>query len=157
MKKIILKIGLISLIMFLFTGLTVFALDETITVGAESPQGVIFTLVAGDYVAEISGGAVSLFLPIHPQYEWLYGLAIGTDTKGGQDIANIGTLYYEPIPKVFTQAQAEKQALLAKAQKETGTSLRFTLKENKQVRFWVSDFDYSDNSGSLRVRICSIK
>ena len=143
--------------MFLFTGLTVFALDETITVGAESPQGVVFVLSAGDYIAEISGGAVSLFLPIHPQYEWLYGLAIGTDTKGGQDIASIGTLYYEPIPKAFTQVQAEKQALLAKGRQETGTSLKFTLKKNKQVRFWVSDFDYSDNSGSLRVRIYSIK
>jgi len=153
----IFKFSFIYLVMFLFTSFTVFALDKTITIPAENPQGVILTLSSGDYGIEVAGGAVTLFLPIHPQYEWLYGLAIGTDTEGGQDIANIGTLYFEPDPKVFTQAEAEKQALLAKSREENGTILQFTLEKESQVRFWVSDFDYSDNNGSLRVRIYSLR
>lgn len=157
MKRTVSKTIFISLVIFLFTCSAAFALDKTLTVPAEAPQGVSLSLSAGAYIAEIAGGAVSLFFPIHPQYQWLYGLAIGTGTEGGQDVANIGALYFEPYPKVFTQAEAEKQALAARQEKETGTFLEFTLKEEKQVRFWVSDFDYSDNTGSLRVRIYSLR
>ncbi len=151
------RISVVVLSMFLLISPLAYAWDETITVAAEKPEGVVLSLSAGTYLAEIAGGAISLFLPIHPQYQWLYGLAVGTDVEGGQETANIGTLYFEPADEVFTQAEAEKEALEATAWKQPGTYLQFSLEQAKQVRFWVSDFDYSDNSGSERVRIYRVK
>ncbi|MFH1503808.1 MAG: hypothetical protein ABIH08_00225 [Candidatus Omnitrophota bacterium] len=150
------KMFMLILIFSLICSLT-YALDKTITIPAEKSQGITMDLPAGDYTAEIAGGAISLFFPIHPHYQWLYGLAIGTDVEGGQDMPNIGTLYFEPKEKVFTQAEAEELALEATTNKQTGTTLSFTLKQDKKVRFWVSDFDYTDNTGSERVRIYTEK
>lgn len=144
---------IILTVIFLFFYSLSYAFDKTITIPAEKSEGVVLELPAGEYTAEISGGAICLFFPIHPNYQWIWGLAIGTDVSGGQDCPNIGTLYFEPKEKVFTQTEAEESALKAKADRQTGASLSFSLKENKEVRFWVSDFDYSDNSGSEKVRV----
>jgi hypothetical protein len=133
-----------------------FAFDQTITIPAEKSEGVVLTLPAGTYKVEIAGGAVALFYPIHPAYNWLYSLCIGTDSIGGQDEPTIGALYFEPQPKVTTQAAAEASALEALKIGREGTSLVFVLDQEKPLRFWVSDFDYSDNSGSVRVRIYSL-
>ena len=130
-----------------------FAFDQTLTIPAEKSEGVVVKLSAGNYKAEIAGGAVALFYPIHPAYNWLYSLCVGTDSSGGQDQPNLGTLYFEPQPKVTSQADAESAALEALKEGKEGTSLTFTLEEEKEVRFWVSDFDYGDNSGSVRVRV----
>lgn len=133
----------------------VFAFEEIITVPAENPEGVTVGLEKGKYLVEIAGGAIALFYPINPNYCWLVGVAVATDVKGGQDQPNIGTLYFEPSPRVYSQSEAERQALEAAEDKFNGTYLRFTLEEDKRVRFWVSDFDYTDNSGMVKLRIIS--
>lgn len=133
-----------------------YSLDEIVTVPAEDPQGVTLELPAGTYAAQIESGAVALHFPIHPNYCWRYAVLIGTDVQGGQDEANIGSLYVDPEPKVRTQAEAEKAALATLKEKKKGTYVVFELKEKKTVRFWVSDYDYSDNSGSERVRVYSL-
>lgn len=135
---------------------SLFAFEGIITVPAESPQGVTVDLEKGKYLVEIAGGAISLFYPINPNYCWLIGVAIGKDVEGGQDESNIGTLYFEPDPPVDSQAKAEQQALEATKENVSGTYLRFSLEEDKEVRFWVSDFDYTDNSGMIKLRILSI-
>lgn len=150
------KIIVLTTMFLLICSLT-YAFDKTITIPAEKPEGVVLELPAGEYTAEISGGAICLFFPIHPHYQWIWGLAIGADVTGGQDKPNIGTLYFEPKEKVFTQTEAEKLAIEAKNSKQTGTSLNFVLEQGKKVRFWVSDFDYSDNNGLEKVRIYSTK
>ena len=157
MNNKIYKLSFLFLIAALLFCSTAFAFDETVTIPAEDPGGVTLTLPAGAYIAEIAGGGISLFLPIHPQYQWLYGLSLGANAQGGQDEPNIGTLYFEADPKVFTQAAVEEKALKARTQNKEGTFLKFTLKKSKEVRLWVNDFDYSDNSGSERVRIYSVK
>lgn len=136
---------------------TGYAYEETITVAAEKPEGIVLNLPAGTYRAEVDGGAVALFFPIHPHYGWLYSLAVGTDCEGGQDEPGIGTIYVEPEPRVSSQADAEEIILKALGEGQIGTSLEFTLPEGKEVRFWVSDFDYSDNAGSERVKIYSLE
>jgi len=83
----------------------------------------------------------------------LIGIAVGIDVEGGQDQPNIGTIYFEPNPPVHAQAEAEQQALAAVKENLAGISLRFILNDNKKVRFWVSDFDYTDNSGMVKLRI----
>lgn len=130
-----------------------FALDQTLTVPAEKSEGVVITLPAGSYKVDIAGGAAALFYPIHPAYSWLYALCLGAQATGGQDEPDLGTLYFDPVPKVTTQSEAETAALEALKKNEEGTSITFSLEEETDVRFWVSDFDYSDNSGSLKVRI----
>ena len=135
----------------------VLAFDQTLTVPAEKSEGVVLTLPAGTYKIEIAGGAVALFYPIHPAYNWIYSLCIGSDSTGGQNEPNIGTLYFEPQPKATTQAEAEASALAALKIGREGTLILFSLDEEKSIRFWVSDFDYSDNSGSVRVRIYSVE
>ena len=152
MRRIIL-----TLLLLVLSITVAYAYDETITVPSEKPEGVVLTLPEGTYNAEAAGGAIALFFPINPNYSWLYGLAIGTDCKGSQDEPNIGTLYVEPAPKATSQADAEKIILQDLKDGRAGTKLEFTLKEKKDVRFWVSDFDYSDNMGSERVRVYSIK
>lgn len=152
MKKFILIFFLYSL----FSCAALFAFEETITVPAESPQGVTVDLKKGEYIVEIAGGAMALFYPINPNYCWLIGVAAGTGVRGSQDKPDIGTLYFEPKPPVYSQAEAEEQALGAAKEKLSGTYLKFTLQEDKIVRFWVSDFDYTDNSGMVKLRIRSI-
>ena len=133
-----------------------YAFEQTITVPAENPQGVEIDLPKGEYIVRIEGGAITLCYPINPNYKWLIGVAVGTDVEGHQDAPNIGTLYFEPNPPVRNQAEAESQAIQAAKENVPGTSLRFTLAENKKVRFWVSDYDYSDNSGMVKLKISSI-
>jgi hypothetical protein len=153
MRKVLFAVLLFSALMQ--TG--VYAYEETITVAAEKSEGVALDLAAGTYRAEVAGGAVALFFPIHPHYGWLYSLAIGTGCEGGQDEPNIGTIYMEPEPRVSSQADAEAIILQAFNEGQVGTSLEFTLPEAQEVRFWVSDFDYSDNTGSERVKIYSLE
>ncbi len=154
-KKRLYILTCITLIL-LFSYNTLFAFEETITIPAEDPEGVTVDLEKGQYIVEIEGGAIVLFYPINPNYCWLIGVAAGTDVKGGQDEPNIGTIYFEPDPPVYTQAEAEQQVKEALKQNVTGTYLRFTLKEDKTVRFWISDFDYTDNTGMIKLRIQSI-
>ena len=155
MKRNIL-INFVFLITLLFCG-NVFAVDEIITVPAEQPQGVTLDLKKGEYLVQIAGGAIALSYPINPHYQWLVGVAVGTDVKGFQDDPNLGTVYFDPKPAVYTQAEAEAKALKAVKDHVGGTFLRFTLKENKTVRFWVNDFDYSDNSGMIKLNISSVE
>ena len=146
----------VIMLLFIFCGIS-YSLDEVVTVPAEKPEGVTLELPAGTYVAQIESGAVTLHFPIHPDYCWRYAVLMGTGVKGGQDEANIGSLYVDPSPKVFTQTEAEKAALEALKQQKKGTYVAFELKNKETVRFWVSDYDYSDNSGSEKVRVYTVK
>ncbi len=150
-----------SIIAIIIISLTVcsvcYSLDKVVTIPAEDPAGVTVELPAGTYVAQIESGGVALHFPIHPNYCWRYAVLIGTGVEGGQDEANIGSLYVDPDPKVFTQTEAEKAALKALKEEKKGTYIAFELKEKETVRFWVSDYDYSDNSGSEKVRIYSVE
>ncbi|UCB56524.1 MAG: hypothetical protein JSV30_04765 [Candidatus Omnitrophota bacterium] len=146
-----------ALLLYLVLSTAAYAYDKTITVPAEKAEGITITLPKGNYRAEAAGGAVALFFPIHPNYSWLYSLCVGTDCLGGQDQPNLGTLYVEPSPKVASQADAENEVLQALKEGQVGATLDFTLKQEKEVRLWVSDFDYSDNMGSERVRIFSLR
>jgi len=150
------KYFVILLLCFAFSTESVFALNAVITVPAEDPDGVTLKLNKGSYLVKIKGGAMSLFYPINPNYSWIIGVAIGSDVDGGQDYANIGTLYYEPATPVYSQAETERQAVEAAKDNVNGTFLEFYLEEDKEVRFWVSDFDYSDNSGMVKLQIRSI-
>ena len=151
-KKFIFVLFLCSV----FCSGTLFAFEEIITVPAESPQGVTLDLEKGEYSVEIAGGAIALCYPINPNYCWLIGLAVGTDVEGAQGEPNIGTLYFEPDPPVYSQAEAEQQAIEATEQNLSGTYLGIVLGGDKKVRFWVSDFDYTDNSGMVKLKIRSI-
>ena len=153
------KIGKIATIIIIsLTACSIcYSLDKVVTIPAEDPTGITLELPAGTYVAQIESGGVALHFPIHPNYSWCYALLIGTGVEGGQDEANIGSLYVDPDPKVFTQTEAEKAALKALEEGKKGTYLAFELQENDTVRFWVSDYDYSDNSGSEKVRIYSVE
>ncbi len=146
----------VLLTLSLFMAGSIFAFEEEITVPAENPGGVIIDLEKGEYIVTITGGAITLFYPINPNYRWLVGVAVGTDVEGGQDLPNMGTIYYEPTPPVYTQTEAERQALAAAKEKLNGTYLRFTLSDDKNVRFWVSDFDYTDNDGMVKLKIRSV-
>lgn len=153
-QSLILILGLI-LCLFLFPA-CLYAFEQTITVPAEKPQGVEVDLPKGEYIVRIEGGAITLCYPINPNYKWLVGVVVGTDVEGHQDAPNIGTLYFEPNPTVRNQAEAEQQAIQAVKENMPGTSLKFTLTENKKVRFWVSDYDYSDNNGMIKLKISSV-
>ncbi len=133
-----------------------YAFETTLAVPAEDPKGVTAYLNKGEYIAEIAGGAVTLLFPINPNYEWLIGVSAGTGVEGGQDEANIGMIYFQPDPPAYGQAEAEQQALQALADNRPGTSLKFALTKGQEVRFWVSDFDYSDNSGMVKLRVYSV-
>ena len=143
-------------IMALTVSSVCYSLDEVVTIPAEDPQGVTLDLPAGTYVAQIESGAITLHFPIHPNYCWRFAALIGVDVEGGQDEPNIGSLYFDPEPKVYTQTEAEKAALAGLEEGKKGTFVVFELKESETVRLWVSDFDYSDNIGSEKVRIYSI-
>ena len=134
-----------------------FAFEQTITVPAESSRGIELDFRKGNYIVKIEGGAAALFYPINPNYRWLIGVAIGTNMEGGQDYPNIGTLYFEPDPPAYTQAKAEEQVMQAVNENIPGTFLKFNLTENKKVRFWVSDFDYTDNSGMIKITIKTVE
>lgn len=141
-------------IIFILAG-NLFAFEEVITVPAENPKGITLDLEKGNYIVAIEGGAIALFYPINPNYRWLIGVSIGTDSEGGQDQPNMGIIYFEPNPAVYTQAEAEAQALTAVKENAAGTRLKFSLESNKKMRFWVSDFDYTDNSGMVKLKIRS--
>lgn len=144
------------LLLLLLVAESSFAFSQVITVPAENPKGVALDIEKGKYVVTIEGGAVALSYPINPNYRWLISVSIGTDADGGQDQPNIGIVYFEPNPPAHTQIEAEEQALKAAKENVSGTSLSFTLSESKKVRFWVSDYDYSDNSGMVKLKIDSI-
>jgi len=151
MKKILISVSLlIYLLCFLAPA---FAFERSITVPAEDAEGITVDLEKGDYTVELAGGAVALFFPINPDYRWLAAAAVGVDVKGGQDVPNIGTLYFDPRPAVYSQVEAEAQTLAAVEEWKSGTSLQFSLEEPKTVRFWVSDYDYTDNSGMVRLKV----
>jgi len=154
------KIVLISLLGFalchIFLPAGAYALDQIITIPSESPGGIELDIPKGEYMVRIEGGAASLFYPINPNYRWLIGISVGAGVEGGQDEANLGTLYFEPDPPVNNQAEAEAQAVKAVKDDLPGTSLELDLREDKKVRFWVSDFDYTDNSGMVKLRISSL-
>jgi hypothetical protein len=133
----------------------IFALEEAITVPAESSEGVVLDLGEGNYTVIYQGGAAALSFPINPNYCWSIGVAVGSDVEGGQDAPNLGTLYFEPRPVVSSQAEAEKLALEATEDGYAGTNITFSLSEDSKVRFWVSDFDYTDNSGMIKLRVIS--
>ncbi|MDP3791303.1 MAG: hypothetical protein Q8R38_04590 [Candidatus Omnitrophota bacterium] len=149
------RIIVLSTLLFFLAG-SLLAFEETITVPAEDPHGVTLDLEKGEYIVTIEGGAMALFYPINPNYRWLIGIAVGTDVEGDQDRPNMGTIYFEPNPPVYTQAEAEREALAAVKEDIGGTSLKFILNENKNVRFWVSDFDHTDNSGMVKLKVSSI-
>ena len=132
------------------------ALEETVTVPAEEPTGIIVELPSGKYTAQIESGAVALHFPIHTDYRWLYAVSIGTGVDGEQDEPNIGRLYTDPEPAVFTQTEAEEAAIAALKEEKEGTKINFQIENTSKVRFWISDYDYSDNTGSLKVKIMSI-
>lgn len=150
------KVIFIMFIYLAFHPKVLFAFEKIVIIPAEKPEGVTINLEKGEYIAKIEGGAIALFYPINPNYQWLVGVAVGTDVQGGQDEPNLGTLYFEPYPRVYSQAEAERKALEATEESQEGTYLRFFLEKNKEVRFWVSDFDYTDNSGMVKLKIRSI-
>lgn len=155
MSKTVIKqwLILIMVMIFVFLPRLSFAYEKIITIPAESKEGTVVELEQGEYNIELDGGAMAVFYPINPHYCWLAGVAVGTDVEGGQDEPNIGTLYYEPDPKVYSQAEAEQKILEAVRNKVNGTYLQFSLQKYMPVRFWVSDFDYTDNSGMIKVKI----
>lgn len=131
------------------------AFEEIVTVPAESESGVVIELEAGEYMCEYAGGAITLFFPINPNYCWRVGAAVGIEAEGGQDVPDIGTIYFDPNPKAESQYAAEIQAMNAVQQGVIGTMFDFSLQEKTKVRFWVSDYDYSDNSGMIKLRLTS--
>ena len=130
--------------------------EKIITVSANDPKGVVLKLPPGNYAAEVSGGAIALWGHGHPHYRWVYGLVVGTGVSGGTEEPNLGSLYVDPSPSAYTSGAAENAVLEAVKKGEEGTLLNFTLKTDSEVRFWVSDFDYSDNEGQEKVRIYSV-
>ncbi len=155
MRKTKILTGVIILL-FLFCA-RCYSLDEVVIVPAEDSAGVTLDLPAGTYIAQIESGGITLHSPVYPNYCWRYALLIGTGVEGGRDEANIGSLYVDPDPKIFTQTEAERAVLKALEEGKKGTYIAFELEEKDTVRFWVSDYDYSDNSGSEKVRIYSIE
>jgi hypothetical protein len=149
-------------IFFLAFGLLVLpanllAFEKVITIPAENSKGIVLDLEQGSYMVTYEGGAIALFYPINPHYSWIVGAAIGTGNSGGQDEPDIGTIYYQPRPAVFSQYQAEELALEAAEGGHQGTYIHFTLAEGSEVRFWVSDFDYTDNAGMIKLKIQSLQ
>lgn len=139
---------------FLYTD--TYAFDETLTVPAEDPSGVVLELEKGEYMCVYNGGAITLSYPINPNYRWRIGVAVGKEADGGQDYPDIGTIYFDPNPSATTQYEAETQAIEAAKEGAIGTWFDFSLSEKTKVRFWVSDYDYSDNSGMIKLKINSI-
>lgn len=156
MNKILLT-AIITSILLLSAPLGLCAYEETVTVPAESSDGVTLELEEGEYIVRYAGGAITLSYPINSNYRWLVGTAVGIEAEGGQDLPDIGAIYFDPEPASYTQSEAEKQAVEAADAGLAGTYLRFTLDEEKEVRFWVSDYDYSDNSGMIKLRITAEK
>lgn len=154
------KLSLFTLLVLSFLNFSILsprtlsAFDETIiTVPAEEEKGVTLELEKGEYLVTFAAGAITLFYPINPHYSWLISTAIGTNVTGGQDEPNLGTIYFKPYPAARSQSEAEAQAAAAEEKNVQGTSLPFTLNEKQTVRFWVSDFDYTDNSGMIKLKI----
>lgn len=133
-----------------------YAFEKTVTVPAEKPDGVVLELEKGDYTCVYNGGAITLSYPINPNYCWRIGVAVGKEAEGGQDNPDIGTIYFDPDPPAASQYAAEGQAIEATKEGAVGTWFDFSLSEKTNVRFWVSDYDYSDNSGMIKLKIRSV-
>lgn len=159
MKNRVLIKGLVLIIAFSFI-ISTDALSEhesLAIVRAGDPGGTVVSLEAGRYRAEIERGVVSRAHPGHPDYYWFVDVAIGVDVAGGQDMPNIGRVYFDPEPPVFAIPEAERQLRAAVKEKAEGTSLEFVLEEAKEVRFWIRDFDYTDNIRESWVWIRSVE
>jgi hypothetical protein len=156
------KLPRVLLIMiFLFFGCLILpqsllAFEKVITIPAENSNGIVLSMEKGSYIVKYEAGAVALFYPINPHYSWIISIAIGINSLGGQDLPDIGTIYFQPRPAVFSQYEAEELALKAVEEGHQGTYLNFTLLEDADVRFWISDFDYTDNSGMIKLQVKSL-
>jgi hypothetical protein len=148
--------GVFSLCLYLTLVVSAFAFEDIITIPAESSQGVVLSLKQGSYSVSYQAGAISLVYPINPNYCWLVGAAIGKKSNGGQDSPDIGTIHYQPRPAVFSQYEAEQFALEAAKGGHLGLQFDFVLDEDSDVRFWISDFDYTDNTGMIKLQIKSL-
>jgi hypothetical protein len=148
--------GVLSLCLYLTLTVSAVAFEDSITIPAESSQGVVLSLEKGSYSVAYKAGAISLVYPINPNYCWLIGVAIGKEGSGGQDAPDIGTIYFQPRHDVFSQYEAEQLALEAAKGGHLGLQLNFVLDEDSNVRFWISDFDYTDNSGMIKLQIKSL-
>lgn len=133
-----------------------YAFEKIVTVPAENPSGVVLELDEGEYSCEYAGGAIALHYPINPNYCWLIGVAVGKEAEGGQDYPDMGTIYFDPDPLATSQYAAEAQAIQATKEGAIGTLFDFSLSKKTKVRFWVSDYDYSDNSGMIKLKIYSM-
>jgi hypothetical protein len=148
--------GVFSFCLYLTLPVSAFAFEDSVTIPAESSQGVVLSLREGSYSVSYQAGAISLVYPINPNYCWLVGAAIGKESNGGQDSPDIGTIYFQPRPDVFSQYEAEQLALEAVKGGHLGLQFDFVLDEDSDVRFWISDFDYTDNSGMIKLQIKSL-
>lgn len=133
-----------------------YAFEKTVTISAEDSGGVVLELEAGEYYCAYDSGAITLSYPINPNYCWRVGAAVGIDAEGGQDYPDIGVIYFDPDPPVASQSKAEAQAIEAARQGAIGTWIDFSLSKKTKVRLWVSDYDYSDNSGMIKLKITSM-
>lgn len=127
--------------------------EYLLTIPAEVPGGIEVELEEGHWRAEVAGGAVTLWYPFHPQYQWVWGLSVARHARGGSDIPDLGTLFVDQVEHLTSQAATEQVAMEALQAGVDGTVLIFELEKKCKVRFWVGDFDYSDNSGFLRVKV----
>ena len=150
------KIFFIAACICVFLYTNTYAFEETVTIPAENADGVVLELEEGEYICEYAGGAITLFYPINPNYCWLIGAAVGIEAEGGQDYPDVGTIYFDPDPPAASQYEAEAQATQAAKEGTIGTFFDFSLAEKTKVRFWVSDYDYTDNSGMIKLKISSI-
>jgi hypothetical protein len=156
MFKRTVKLFFIAVYLCAFFYTSTYAFEETVTVPAEDPGGVVLELEEGEYICAYNGGAITLSYPINPNYCWLIGAAVGIEAEGGQDYPDIGTIYFDPDPPAASQYEAEAQATQAAKKGTVGTLFDFSLSEKSKVRFWVSDYDYSDNSGMIKLKISSM-
>jgi hypothetical protein len=149
------------IMVFLFSGCLILpqcllAFEKVITIPAENPNGIVLDLEKGSYIVKYEAGAVALFYPINPHYSWIISTAIGRNSSGGQDSPDIGTIYFQPRPAAFSQYEAEQLALEAVKGGHMGLQFDFVLDEDSEVRFWISDFDYTDNSGMIKLQVKSL-
>ena len=156
MVKRTIKIFFIAVYVCAFLYTSTYAFEETVTVPVEDPSGVVLELEEGEYMCVYDGGAITLFYPINPNYCWRIGVAVGKEAEGGQDYPDIGTIYFDPYPLATSQYEAEAQAIEAAKEGVVGTWFDFSLSKKTKVRFWVSDYDYSDNSGMIKLKINSM-
>ena len=97
-----------------------YALEQTITVPAEKPQGIEVDLPKGEYVVKIEGGAIALCYPINPNYKWLIGVAVGTLTP------TYGKFIAEPFERGYgtTIGNALRRVLISSIDGAAVTSIK---------------------------------